>query len=167
MDIQIDIDEIKRLPEDVILYIGKFYNPKIDIALKRISKIKNKLFEMKDRSPDQWIQHMQMSPQLYDVDVHENTERLHYTHKPKSIWTSRYYSIIKSTIIDHECIKDIMQKGRNYIRRIVCWTLPTPRYKGQPYVNILKKQMVAKYVSYKGIDGKNYYNTLTFVSVTL
>ena len=42
---EIKLEQITNLPQDMIDYIGKYYNPKIEIALKRILKLKNKLVE--------------------------------------------------------------------------------------------------------------------------
>lgn len=164
LEMDIQIEDIKRLPEDMIRYIGKFYNPKSEMALNRMSRIQNKLREMKNRKPDEWIEKMRLSPQLYDVEIHEIKEKtILYTHHPNSVWKSEYHSVLKSKLVLHKCIEDIKQKGIRYIRYLVYWALPTPQYKGQICINILNKPMIARITSYKGIDGKNYYNKLTYV----
>ena len=64
------MEEINLLPQDIINYIGKFYNPKLHNAIYRISKIKNKIIEIQERNIEQWIKYMILFPHIFKLNNH-------------------------------------------------------------------------------------------------
>ena len=95
--------DLNGLPEDIINHIGAFYITKKMKFLCRIDKINKKVEEMKKRTSDEWIQHINGS-KIYRCKI---TDVKHTKIQYINMWGEKLYipksELIRdaSNIIDH------------------------------------------------------------------
>ena len=150
--------------------------------IERINRIRNKQYNIVIRNTDDWIEHLKQYPFLYNIKsiteyttsksiktkikivklsneelnnrikelIRCNCDRI-YSHEDIVVHKEKFMSVLYKD----DWVHNMHKIPQMFISRIIHNTLPTPRYFGQSYTNMVSYKYIVCYSS--DYDGVSYF----------